>query len=465
MEDILGAESRADWINQFGSLRTDVTDGLVILAHSNDLPQAQQKVSPLGALIEEFARRMPVCMICPGQPEVNSAAAEAGMRLQMFSVGPSYGAGQKSAIVQAMRSMEISTPIYIVINPVFIPFCQRAYGTLRLFHVTERVTREIHEKGDDAESALYLNDLILFLERFADCVLVESANQIEWLRETCSYFGDSAELKPNRAENLASDLLLQSAEALRQRSIFPHRLDILVVTDHAPNADERSGTSMLENFSELSRHNIYWMLADERASADGRTTPSTIDFLEYDIVILHRANPGGSWKLSSNAAEAFRKFAGLRVMIVEWKFEGEEDEFMSSAREDLGIHLVLTMSELTDRPGFARELDEYFSVLMPGQPNWQLHEVGKYLSTQAWTYPELLERYGNDETRVTTRLRTQLLSLEKERLQLEEDLQAKRAEKQELDEEIRILRENIEKCRRKGGKTLLGKLWRRICSR
>ena len=442
------------------------TDGILVLAH----PSADGGCGGmLTRILAQLKESLPVILARHADKSNPPKRFEAEDCVsKVLDVPRESAASRNRAIAGAMGQLCIKAPVILVVDPSFIPFCQRAFATCRLFFTGRPFMEETGALGDAGDEIAGSEQLrrnrITFLERFADHVLIEEESSIEWLREKYSYFGPTW-----RVDDLARDPARRLADAARarqsRRNPFPHRLDILCLVD--PDSPEaRDGTGTLADFAAGTRHRCYHALY--RSPHAPQTTPEGgIDYSPFDALLIGFP-PGVPIPSDFDPAvrTAIAGFPGLRAVSPD--DTQDADPQFARFRKNMGIHLRIDPDTAAGDPGQVRALDAMLSQLMPGLPNWQLHMAGKYISAHAHAYEELRKRYPNPVEPPAETPFARVHSLESREKNLNKEITSMRTQIADLDQQIESLRElaqKLAKAPKKKKRTPIRRIFRRMLRR
>jgi len=408
VQDLENEEASARLIEQ--------ADGVLLFAY----PGVTGGCGPqLIALLEELSGSLPVLIVQPEISDDSDATAFEvnGSKVELIPSNP--GQAQNAAVMSAMRSLTIKAPILILLNPLFIPFWERAFGAYRWFAVTEEFRSGVAKlKSKDEDFERQKRCLILLFERCVHGILNEEDDDLEWMRNEFVYRGDSLQVKEFRG-NAGSSFLDLSQEALLAASRFPHRLDILILVGEPKEGGGLPVDSVVGRYKSTSRHNVYLALM----YSETESISETPDYGDFDVLIIDQSVKG---EVDPAVADGIRAFRGIKgVMVGAEQIAGLDlcgDSF------ECGAHIVANAGGLNSDEKGALDLDFLLSSLMPGLPNWQIHQAGKYLSHQAWTLGQLVEKHADGEFdgKLNTDPLEELRLLEKQKMEIEEELDVMR---------------------------------------
>jgi hypothetical protein len=429
-------------------------DGVVVLAYDGE---AGGCGAELTKLLEELAQSLPVLVVQAGE----NLGGEPSLSFQgevsrVLAVSPDSGQSQNTAIASAMRDLGMRAPILILVNPSFAPFWERAFGIYRLFAVTQAYKREAQmARQENEDFDRQHRNRILLLERSVNSVLLEGDGDLEWMRDEFVYRGQSHPVRDLQG-NAAARLMELSEDALGQESRFPHRLDILILVDPPDDGQSLPPGGAANRYHHLSRHHVYFAL--KHADKELEKTVEVPDYGDFDVLLIEQSGElerdGG---MAPQVNQGVKQFRGLKGMLTSEENRGGGR--LEALAADLGLQIQVSQKAIGNEQSSVEALDALLSNLMPGLPNWQLHQAGKFLPHMAWTYAQLAERHANGNISLKSRVDPieELRSLDFQRQKLEEELDEMRREIAnqdalilELEEQAKVSVAKVPKKRKPG---------------
>ncbi|MFK5920733.1 MAG: hypothetical protein QM496_01030 [Verrucomicrobiota bacterium] len=419
-------------------------DGVVVLAYGGASGGCGVQLIDL---LEELSESLPVLIIQPEETSEGGAATFEGKVSKVESVPPDPGQAQNAAVMSAMRSLAIKAPILILLNPLFIPFWERAFGVYRMFAVTERFRNET-EKREEAEGREAFErekrKRILLFERSVDSVLFEEDGDFEWMRQAFVYQGVSHRIESFTKSEHAS-MLARSEEAISKQSRYPHRLDILILIDDLGRGQELASDGAVSIYYRCSRHHVYFAL--KRSNEEMKVGESIPDYSGFDVLLIDQSSDSkASEAPEKRVIDAVNGFRGLKGVVIKSGSDVASEKIVA----DWGIQFLVFEDTVGRQGERVANLDAFISSLMPGLPSWQLHCAGTSLSHQAWTYEELLTKYADEGLEIEGQIDPieELGLLDEEKVRFESELDCMRREISDQDQMILELVKKKEELKR-----------------
>ena len=357
-------------------------DGVLLLGYAAERWGCGPRLT---AVLAELAKAAPVVACEPGPPRAAAHDLAPAGSVRERQVAATPGARQNRAIVDAMVTAGIRSPVLLLVDPRFRHFASRAYGAYRVFALSPRLKEDVAFARDDSAASWRAEDLALWLDRSIDIVLTESPEDGSWIRDNYAYTGICLE-----ADRLLpapwTHLIGRAAEKDCRPAAFPHRLQILALVD--PDSPGSAGREALTAYHGLSRHHVHFAFG--RAPNATQAIVATPCYDDFDVVMIDCPDrPDAQW-IDGRVAAALRRYRGLKVAC-----ECRRGSATKSQSRDWDVHLRVVAGGSWDDGEWVAELDERLSRCMPGLPSWEIHVAGEQLPCDAPTHDELIRKVSS----------------------------------------------------------------------